>query len=95
MTLFAAICPKVTMCATWSAPYFFVTNSSTLPRPASSKSTSISGMEMRSGFRNLSNSRSYLIGSTFVMPSAYATAAPAAEPRPGPTHTPIFLALAM
>ncbi len=29
------------------------------------------------------------MGSTFVIPVQYATAEPAAEPRPGPTLTPI------
>ena len=29
------------------------------------------------------------MGSTLVMPTQYATAEPAAEPRPGPTLTPI------
>ncbi len=66
----------------------------TLDRPTSSKSISISGMEILSGFKNLSNSKSYLIGSILVIPKQYATADPAADPLPGPTDTPIFLAAA-
>ena len=42
---------------------------------------------MQSGQGTL-NSRSYWIGSILVMPKQYATAEPAAEPRPGPTETP-------
>src|SRR2546426_1516509 len=53
----------------------------TSPRRSKQKSRSMSGMEMRSGFRNRSNSRSNLRGSISVMPSAYATSEPAAEPR--------------
>ena len=45
-----------------------------------------------SGFKNLSKSKSYLIGSTFVIPKQNATTEPAAEPLPGPTATPIDLA---
>ncbi|EJX03517.1 hypothetical protein EVA_08380 [gut metagenome] len=56
------------MCATLSAPYFCVTQFNTRPRPSSSKSTSISGSEIRSGFKKRSNSKSYLMGSTCVMP---------------------------
>ena len=44
---------------------------------------SISGIEIRSGFRKRSKSRSNSRGSRFVMPRAYATREPAAEPRPG------------
>ena len=36
-------------------------------------------------------SKSYWIGSICVIPKQYATAEPAAEPRPGPTETPICL----
>src|SRR5947208_3186240 len=60
----------------------------TSPRRSKQKSRSMSGMEMRSGFRNRSNSRSNLRGSISVMASAYATSEPAAEPRPGPTGMP-------
>ena len=64
----------------------------TFPLPSSSKSISISGNETRSGFKNLSNRRSYLMGSIFVIPVQYATTEPAADPLPGPTETFIFLA---
>ena len=49
------------------------------------KSISKSGIEILSGFKNLSNTRPYLIGSMAVMPSAKATNDPAPEPLPGPT----------
>jgi hypothetical protein len=60
----------------------------TSPRRSKQKSTSMSGIEIRSGFRNRSNSRSNWSGSTSVIPSEYATSDPAAEPRPGPTGMP-------
>ena len=68
MASLVAIVPYVMICATFSCPYFSVTQFSTRPRPSSSKSTSISGNEIRSGFRKRSNSRSYLIGSICVIP---------------------------
>ena len=49
------------------------------------KSISISGIDIRSGLRNLSNSKLYFIGSTSVIPVVYATIEPAADPLPGPT----------
>ena len=85
-----AIVPYVMICATFSWPYFCVTQRSTSPRPSSSKSISISGKEIRSGFRKRSNSKSYLMGSIFVICKQYATAEPAADPRPGPIETPIL-----
>ncbi len=57
MAILVAIVPYVMMCATFSCPYFSVTQRSTSPRPSSSKSTSISGKEIRSGFRKRSNSK--------------------------------------
>ena len=45
-------------------------------------------MEIRSGFKNLSNNKPNLIGSSPVIPSEYETREPAAEPRPGPTLIP-------
>ena len=63
-----AIVPYVMICATRSAPYFSVTQRKTSPLPSSSKSVSISGNEIRSGFKKRSNSKSYLIGSIFVIP---------------------------
>ena len=80
--------PNVTICATDFSPYLPLTYSMTFSRLLSAKSISISGIETRAGFRKRSNSRSYCSGSTFVMPSAYATMLPAALPRPGPTGTP-------
>ena len=59
------------------------------------KSMSISGIEMRSGFKNRSNSNSCCRGSMFVIPSEYATSAPAADPRPGPTGIPFSRACRM
>ncbi len=79
--------------ATWFRPYFSITYSNTLDLPSSSKSISISGIEILSGLRNRSKSKSYFMGSILVMPRQYATADPAADPRPGPTETPIFLAV--
>ena len=55
----------------------------------------MSGKLTLSGFKNLSKSKLYLIGSIPVIPRAYATTEPAAEPRPGPTETPISLAALM
>ena len=64
----------------------------TLLLPSSSKSISISGIDTRSGFKKRSKSKSYLIGSILVIFKQYATTEPAADPRPGPTETPISLA---
>ncbi|GBE25167.1 hypothetical protein BMS3Bbin02_01452 [bacterium BMS3Bbin02] len=58
----------------------------TSPRYRSSKSISISGIERRPGFRNLSKMRPNSIGSIFVMPRQYAMIEPAADPRPGPVR---------
>ena len=55
------------------------------------KSTSKSGIDRRSGLRNLSNRRPWIIGSKVVIPSAKATNDPAPEPLPGPTGTSLFL----
>ena len=77
--------PKVMIWATFSRPYLRVTYSMTSPRRRSQKSMSMSGSEIRSGFRNRSKMRSKSIGSTSVMRRQYATRLPAADPRPGPT----------
>ena len=61
-TLFAFSFPKVMICATRRSPYFCRTYSSTSPRRASQKSTSISGGETRSGFRKRSKDQSELQG---------------------------------
>ena len=92
MAFFALIVPYVPIMATLSAPYFSVTYRITSTRRRSSKSMSTSGMETRSGLRNRSKIRPCGIGSRSVMPMAYATIEPAAEPRPGPTAMPLFLA---
>lgn len=92
MAFFALIFPYVPIMATLSAPYFSVTYLITSTRLRSSKSMSTSGMETRSGLRNRSKIRPCGIGSRSVMPMAYATIEPAAEPRPGPTAMPCFLA---
>ena len=76
-------CENVTICDTFSRPYLAVTYSMTSPRRAWQKSMSMSGIEMRSGFRNRSKSRSYLSGSISVMRRAHETIEPAALPRPG------------
>ena len=67
---FAAMVPKVMICATFSRPYFCVTYSISSPRRRMQKSMSISGMETRSGFRKRSKSRLYCRGSTSVMRNA-------------------------
>ena len=59
--------PNVMICPTESRPYFSRTYSMTSPRRSSQKSTSMSGIEMRSGLRKRSKSRSYLSGQTSVM----------------------------
>jgi hypothetical protein len=89
------IVPKVTICPTASFPYFSRTYSITSPRRSKQKSTSMSGIETRSGFRKRSKMMSYSIGSTPVTPRLYATRLPADEPRPGPTGTPRLRAWAM
>ena len=60
----------------------------TSPRRAWQKSMSMSGIEMRSGFRKRSKRRSYASGSISVIRSAHDTIDPAALPRPGPTAIP-------
>ena len=64
----------------------------TSPRRSMQKSISISGILIRSGLRNLSNNKLCLIGSISVIPNAYDTKLPAAEPRPGPTGISLFFA---
>ena len=54
MEFFAFMVPKVTIWVTQSSPYFSVTYSMTRFLPSGSKSTSISGMDTLSGFKNLS-----------------------------------------
>ena len=78
--------------------YFFVKYSNTKSLFSSQKSISKSGIEIRSGFKNLSNIRLNLIGSTSVIERHQATKDPAPDPLPGPTgisfslaHLAIFL----
>ena len=68
MEFFVAIEAYVMIWAQFSWPYLSITHFNTFPRPSSSKSVSISGSEIRSGFRKRSNSRSYFNGSIFVIP---------------------------
>src|ERR1700735_4807222 len=70
------------ICETRSRPYLLATYSMTRSRPSMQKSTSKSGIDTRSGFKNRSNSRSCSMGSKSVMPSANATSEPAPDPRP-------------
>ncbi len=79
---------NVTICATWSDPYFWATYRITSSRRRSSKSMSMSGICLRSGFRNRSKISPYRSGSRSVIRSAYDTTLPAALPRPGPTRIP-------
>ena len=70
MTARDFIVPKVMICPTDSRPYFWRTYSITSPRLSKQKSTSMSGIETRSGFRKRSKRRSNLSGQTSVMRSA-------------------------
>ena len=67
-TPLAAIVPKVTICDTASLPYFEVTYSITLSLFSMQKSMSKSGIDILSGFKNLSKRRPCLIGSRAVIP---------------------------
>jgi len=51
-----------------------------------------SGIDTRSGFKNLSNIKLNLIGSTSVIDRHHATSEPAPEPLPGPTGISLLLA---
>ena len=66
----AAILPYVIIWATCCEPYLSTTYSITLFLPSSSKSMSMSGKLTLSGFKNLSKSRLYFIGSILVIPKA-------------------------
>ena len=57
------------ICAMRSSPYFSVVYRIISPRLRSSKSMSMSGIEMRSGLRNRSKISLCLIGSRSVIPS--------------------------
>ena len=62
----------------------------TSPRRAWQKSMSMSGIEIRSGFRNRSKSRSYRSGSISVIRSAQDTIEPAALPAARPDRDPLI-----
>ena len=51
-----------------------------------------SGIDILSGFKNLSNRRLYFKGSILVIPRTNATNDPAPDPLPGPTGTSLSLA---
>ena len=51
-----------------------------------------SGIEIRSGFKNLSKIKLNFIGSTSVIERHQATKDPAPEPLPGPTGISLFFA---
>ena len=80
------------ICETLSCPYVEIIWSMTFCLLFIQKSISKSGIDILSGFKNLSKRRLYLIGSMFVMPRTNATSEPAPEPLPGPTGTSLFLA---
>ena len=73
-------------------PYFFLRYSKTKSLFSSQKSISKSGIEIRSGFKNLSNIKSNFIGSMSVIERAQATNDPAPDPLPGPTGISFFFA---
>ena len=80
---------NVEMVTTCVFPYFSFTHSQLLNLfYRQEKSKSMSGIVCLSIFKNLSNNKLYLIGSTYVIPKLYATKLPS---RPGPTpQTPII-----
>ena len=59
---------KVIIWDTLLCPYLSAAYWITSSRRVSEKSVSISGMEILSGFKNLSNNKSYFKGSIFVIP---------------------------
>ena len=79
------------MCAT-PFPYFCFKYSKTKSLLSSQKSISKSGIEIRSGFKNLSKIKLNFIGSTSVIDKHQATREPAPEPLPGPTGISCFFA---
>ena len=76
--------PKVIIWATLPL-YLFVKYSNTKSLFSSQKSISKSGIDILSGFKNLSKIKSNFIGSISVIESDQATNDPAPDPRPGPT----------
>ena len=79
------------MCAT-EPGYLLFKYSNTKSLFSSQKSISKSGIEILSGFKNLSKIKSNLIGSTSVIDKHHATNEPAPEPLPGPTGILLFFA---
>ena len=59
---------------------------------SSQKSISKSGIDIRSGLRNLSKIKLNFKGSTSVISKHHATSEPAPDPRPGPTGISFFFA---
>jgi hypothetical protein len=88
----AAKVPNVHICATLSSQYFLLQYSTTLSLSSSAKSVSISGIEILAGFKNLSKSRSYFIGSRSVIHDKNAIRDQAADHLHGQTGTPFCLA---
>ena len=91
ITILAFNFPKVIICATLSL-YFLVKYSNTRSLFSSQKSISKSGIDILSGFKNLSKIRLNFIGSTSVIDKHQATKEPAPEPLPGPTGISFFFA---
>ena len=91
ITILAFNFPKVIIWATLSL-YFVVKYSNTRSLFSSQKSISKSGIDILSGFKNLSKIRLNFIGSTSVIDKHHATKEPAPEPLPGPTGISFFLA---
>ena len=91
MTILAFNLPKVIIWATLSL-YLFVKYSKTRSLFSSQKSISKSGIEILSGFKNLSNIKLNFIGSTSVIERHQATNEPAPDPLPGPTGISFFFA---
>ena len=77
----------------YTLPYLLFRYSKTLSLFSSQKSISKSGIEILSGFKNLSKIKSNSIGSKSVISKLYATSEPAPEPLPGPTGIPFFCPL--
>jgi len=73
------------MLATLLSQYLFFTYSTTSSLLVSSKSVSISGIDILAGFRNLSKSRSYSKGSRSIIPTKYDKILQAADHLQGPT----------
>ena len=76
------------MPATQSSPYLFFTYSITNGLALVSISMSISGIDERSGDKNLEKYSPFATGSISVIFIAYETMLPADEPLPGPIPSP-------